>query len=191
MPNSIKYHVSSIRNYFLRRRDTGHLTHDTGFTLVELLVVMALIGMLATLIAGNFRNTKQRGNDAKRKSDLRQTANSLELFFSDHGVYPPATATNEIEACPYPDNTCVWGEGQFGDGNAVYLSKMPEDPTSSHDYYYRVFGTNNQKFQLFARLENSADQNCIEENCNDPVAYLCGANNCNFAVTSANTTPTE
>ena len=58
------------------------------FTLVELLVVMAILGVLVTLVAGGFRTAQVRGRDSKRKSDLKEIANSLEVFYSDHNRYP-------------------------------------------------------------------------------------------------------
>ena len=54
-----------------------------GFTLVELLIVMAIISILATLIVGGFRSSQMRGRDGARKSDLKQISNALELFYSD------------------------------------------------------------------------------------------------------------
>ena len=63
-------------------------------------------------------------------------------------------------------------------------------------HYYRVVdvGTN-QKFQLFAHLENSKDQDCLGGNCQNPAVpagVTCGSGiRCNFAVVSPNTAPTE
>jgi len=62
---------------------------NKGFTLVELLVVMAILGVLVTLIGTAFRTAQARGRDVQRKSDLKQIANALELFFNDYGFYPP------------------------------------------------------------------------------------------------------
>lgn len=178
------------------------LTIQRAFTLVELLVVMAIIGILITIVAGNFRNSQIRGRDAQRKSDLKQLANSLEIFFSDYGQYPNSDASGEVVACPYlPQGTsspCTWGSKEFTDNKTSYFKVVPKDPSSPRNYYYRVVpGSNNQKFQLFARLENSQDQNCIQANCTAPTVptgVSCGTGavaNCNFAITSANTSPAE
>lgn len=147
---------------------------NRAFTLVELLVVMAILGILVTLVAGGYRSAQFRGRDAQRKSDLKQVASALELYYSDYGRYPdPGTLPAEGE--------------EFTDGKTVYFKQMPADPVSSQSYYYRVFPTpSNQKFQLFARLENTQDQDIITT----PTPYSCGTGNCNFAITSANTNPT-
>lgn len=170
------------------------MSKNKGFTLVELLVVMTIISLLAALIAGNYRNTRYKANDAKRKSDLKQVSNSLELFYSDYGFYPTGNANGEVVGCPYSTTPCTWGTGQFSSGATIYLSAVPKDPTSSQKYYYRVFGSNNQKFQLFAKLENLADQSCIGGNCTSPTGIPSGVTcngTCNFAITSSNTTATE
>lgn len=171
---------------------------NRGFTLVELLIVMVILGILATLIVGNFRNAQIRGRDAQRKSDLREMANALELFYQDHGQYPDE-AGGRLQACPYDPSTgsgtsCTWGEDEFTDGNTSYFKTLPKDPEEGQTYYYRIVsGSNNQKYQIFAHLENPKDQDCLGGDCeNPPVTYSCGAGvTCNFAVTSANTTATE
>lgn len=173
---------------------------NKGFTLVELLVVMAILGILVTLVAGGFRTAQMRGRDSKRKSDLKEIANALEVFYSDHNKYPDANDGNgQIQACPYvsgEDNDCIWGASEFTDGATVYFKTLPTDPVSTQNYVYRsqnIVGiSENQGYQLFAKLENPEDQNCLGGDCaNSPVTHSCGGHTCNFAVTSSNTSPTE
>lgn len=158
-----------------------------AFTLVELLVVMSIIGVLAALAVGSFRTAQVRGRDAQRKSDLKQIAHSLELFYADYGRYPDASAGN-ISACSYnptlaTGTSCTWGASEFTDGKTVYFKVLPSDPLEAQSYTYEIVaGSSNQKFKLFATLENSEDQDCLGGDCTtDP----------NFAVTSANTSASE
>ena len=173
-----------------------------AFTLVELLVVMAILGILVTLVGGSFRNAQRRGRDTQRKSDLKQLANSFELFYQDYGYYPSADGQGRIVACPYAEGTsgvvCTWGVGQFCDVDdynntrTIYFKKLPQDPVKSYQYFYRVPDTSQKKFQIFARLENSEDQDCLSGKCTEPgVTYSCGSDICNFAITSSNTDPFE
>lgn len=168
----------------------------SAFTLVELLVVMAIISILATVIIGGFRSSQLRGKDAQRKSDLKQIATAIELFFADYGKYPPVNGV-QIAACPYnPENgtgtACVWGSGSMSDGKTTYMRTVPKDPASSQNYVYKVSSTQNM-YQLFARLENTEDKNCIGGDCVNPgITVTCGGGNlCNFGVTSTNTSPTD
>lgn len=167
-----------------------------GFTLVELLVVMAVLAILATLIVGGFRSSQARGRDSQRKSDLKQIANSLEIFLTDYGIYPPASGT-QVAACSYNPGTgggsaCAWGSGTITDGKTTYMRTISKDPVSTQNYIYKV-STNQKQFQLFARLENPEDKNCIGGDCANPgITITCGGSAvCNFAVTSTNASPTD
>lgn len=163
-----------------------------GFTLVELLVVMAILGILVALVAGNFRTTQLRGRDIQRKSDLKQLSEALELFYSDYGNYPPES-DGRLSACPFDPATktgtpCSWdADEEFTDGKTVYLKTMIEEPSVSASYRYRIVtGSLDQKFQLFAHLENTQDQDLIT------TVYTCGTvGTCNFAITSPNTNASE
>ena len=172
-----------------------------GFTLVELILVMAIIAILTTFITGGLGSSQVKGRDAQRKSDLRQLAGALELYYQDYGEYP-AENNGVIIACPYDSGTgtgtdCTWGSARFTDDRTLYLKRIPADPDAGKSYRYRLVpGSNNQKFQLFARLENPNDKGCIDDgsgpNCTNPVVHLCGSTAiCNFAITSSNVDATE
>ena len=172
-----------------------------GFTLVELLVVISIISILATVMLNAFRSSQWRSRDAARKSDLEQVGKALEMFYSDHGFYPPGSG-GKIGACPYSSSDssdCTWGgvgdAGKMTDGETVYFRKLPSDP-SGYSYFYRTI-KNQQAYQLYAHLENTEDQNCINDGCTDtglPAGVDCGGpsgSNCNFSITSANVTPKD
>ncbi len=169
-----------------------------GFTLIELMVVMAILSVLVTVGLVSFRSSQARGRDAQRKSDLKQISNSLELFYSDFQKYPDSAA-GILDACPYDPGTnsgspCSWGAGSFTDGKTVYFKVVPKDPTEGFDYYYRVVDPPlNQKYQLFAFIENTEDPGCVGGDCeNSPLSISCGGGKtCNFSIYSPNTTPTE
>jgi len=157
-----------------------------GFTLVELLVVMAIIGILAVVSLANFRTSQMKGRDVQRKSDLRQIANALEAYMGDHGGYP-SSSNGKIKACGCGNGTleCNWdedsGERELCDkNNTVYMSKVPGDPSGNPNYCYWSDGGS---FKLYAKLENT----------NDPEAkgpYTCaGYTTYNFGISSSNTKP--
>ena len=160
--------------------------NNFGFTLVELLVVISILGVLATIALASFRSSQARGRDAERKSDLKQIVSSLELYYSDYGKYPSSLG-GKILGCPSTSQTsCTWGLGSFTDGKTVYFRVLPKDPTASYTYFYRIVDSGtSQKFQIFAYIENTQDLSRIT------TGYSCGTVLCNFAITSSNTTPNE
>jgi len=145
-----------------------------GFTLIELLVVVIILGILATVGLTNYRFAQLRGRDAQRKSDLKQIASAVELYYQDYQVYPNAALLD-------PGH-------EFTDGKTTYLKKVPVEPVKGVYFYRR--STNGNMFQVFAHLENSQDKNLIVGSV--PGYADCGTGwTCNFAVTSSNTTETE
>lgn len=68
---------------------------NKGFTLVELLMVMAIVSILATIVLSSLRDAKDRALDAQIKSDLAQVRNALELYANENNfIYPPIVANN-------------------------------------------------------------------------------------------------
>jgi prepilin-type N-terminal cleavage/methylation domain-containing protein len=59
-----------------------------GFTLIEIMVVIAIMGVLITMIAGSFVASQKKARDLKRKSDIVQVGKSMEIYFYDKGRYP-------------------------------------------------------------------------------------------------------
>jgi type IV pilus assembly protein PilA len=68
--------------------------HD-GFTLIEILLVIAIIGLLAAIAIPQFIRYRGQAVDAQLKSDLRNAAVAVEGYFSKKSVYP--TSVSDIE----------------------------------------------------------------------------------------------
>ena len=71
----------------LNRLQKSMKEKDKGFTLVELLVVVVIIGILAGIAIPLFLSQKQKGVDASIKSDLKNAATLQETYYIDNGTY--------------------------------------------------------------------------------------------------------
>lgn len=102
------------------------ITHTRGFTLVELLVGIAIIGFLATIVLGQFTGTREKARDVRRVSNLEQLQIALRLYVETNGAYPEDTANGQI--------------GVGGNIDALLEPYLPDPPQdTSHDgstYYY-------------------------------------------------------
>lgn len=82
-----------------------------GFTLVELLVVVAIIGVLAATAIPQFSGYRSRGYDAQMVNDARNAATAQEAHFVDHQEYMAAGDCDQLSAfngtSPYV--TCTLG----------------------------------------------------------------------------------
>lgn len=73
-----------------------------GFTIVELLIVIVVIGILAAITIVAFNGVQERGRDADRQTDLKTIQKKLELFYVDNGYYPNS---NQMVSASYREST--------------------------------------------------------------------------------------
>ena len=100
----------------------GRAEHKTAFTLIELLIVVAIIGILAAIAVPNFMNAQIRAKIGRAESDMRSIVTALECYRIDNGKYPPWQHPNGVNKNPlptrfYPLTTPV-----------SYMSSIPQDP---------------------------------------------------------------
>lgn len=137
-------------------------TVQKGFTLIEMLVVISIIGILATLVAANLNSARSRARDAQRKSDMKNIQTALRVYYNDFGVYPGASGGN-ILGCGLGISLCPWGsEWSVNSGANVYMQVLPTDPLSPSQSYKYVF-TDSDNYILSACLENQSDANGVIE----------------------------
>jgi len=65
-----------------------------GFTIVELLIVIIVIGILATLVITTFTGIQQKARDTKRQTDINALQGQIEAYFAQNGFYPTLTNMN-------------------------------------------------------------------------------------------------
>lgn len=107
-----------------------------GFTLIEILVVIVILGILAGLIVPRIMDRPDQARVVAAKNDINAMMNSLKLYRLDNGVFPSAeqglaALVKRPETGDVPRN---WKSGG-------YLDKLPKDPWGN-DYQYLNPGIN-------------------------------------------------
>ncbi|MBI2484205.1 type II secretion system protein [Candidatus Uhrbacteria bacterium] len=109
----------------------------SGFTLVELLVTIGIIGILATVTVVSVGNARAKARDSKRVSDIKQVQSALELYSSDTGGYYPAGAAAALGAGDYVVVCDVGAQKDTTGCGTVYLNPVPLDPTNKANLVYK------------------------------------------------------
>ena len=94
-----------------------------GFSLVELIVVMVILGMLASLVAVQTRGFLIRSKQNAAKAEIANLSTAVETFYADRGRYP--TTDEGLEVLTQPTET--WPE--------AFIKRLPKDPWKN-DYEY-------------------------------------------------------
>jgi type II secretion system protein G len=118
-----------------------HRRSERGFTLIELMVVVAIIAILAGILIPNFVNARAQAQTSACESNLRAIATAMELVFSDNQSYLPNTTTQAGTAFDViPSNFT-------GSNGVVYMNNTPKDPAATDqtkDYQVLVTAQNGQ-----------------------------------------------
>ena len=120
---------------------------QSGFTLLELLIVIVIIGILALLIIPNISSAPKKARDTQRKTDLKAAQKALEEYYVSTQAYPIQASATVITTALAPLST----------GTAPPLKTIPTDPKNVSPYTYLYTSTDGQTYTLTACLENGAD----------------------------------
>jgi len=116
-----------------------------GFTLIEMLIVITIIALLASLILVGMGGARAKARDARRIADLHNVMNALELYYAKNGIYPVGTY----------NSSASWDTFRTVLTTAVIgVNQVPKDPLNDATRYYRYGGTTTD-YVLGALLEQS------------------------------------
>lgn len=103
---------------------------DAGFTLLEVMVVIVILGVLASLVVPNLLGNKEKADRQKAISDIVALENALDMFRLDTGVYP--TTEQGLEALIRPP--AMMAEARFY-RKGGYIKRLPVDPWGNNYQY--------------------------------------------------------
>ena len=109
-----------------------------GFTLIELMIVVVILGLLATVVMPRILNRPEQARRMKAKVDIRSIESALALFKTDTGRFPTTSEGLQV---------LVTDPGMRGYNNDGYLDKVPVDPWGS-TYIYVSPGIHSKDYDL-------------------------------------------
>ena len=110
-----------------------HTSNQKGFTLIEILVVVVIIGILGAIIVPNLLGRPDQARVTAAQSDLRSLANALDIYRLDNFQYP--STDQGLEALVSKPSGFPEPKNYNPDG---YIKKLPTDPWGSPYIYERT-----------------------------------------------------
>jgi general secretion pathway protein G len=124
------------------RTKRRHRVHQTGFTLIEIMVVMTIIGLLMALIGPRFMRAVGRAESGAARAQIEMLGTALDTYRLDVGRYP--TTQEGLQALiQRPFGSDHW------DGPYLKKNLIPEDPWH-RAYFYKSPGDAGRSYDLYS-----------------------------------------
>jgi len=102
----------------------GAKVSKKGFTIIELIVAIVVIGILVTIMIVSYSGIQQRSRDSQRGSDITKIKIAIEKYHSDKGQYPAVCSADDTD-CPASTLAGVLV--------STYIAAIPHDPRNTAD----------------------------------------------------------
>jgi prepilin-type N-terminal cleavage/methylation domain-containing protein len=129
---------------------------ERGFTLLELMIVVAIIAIIASILVPNFFHARAQAAVSACESNLRSISTAAELYFTDFQSYPGSPGQK------------VFVNQNFGGGNGKYLTQTPTDPASgpnngrTPEYTFQNTSTGNGLYSYLITCPGVHDSSALQ-----------------------------
>lgn len=120
--------------------------HATGFTLIEVMVVVVILGILATIVLTNVMGREDEARINAAKTQIRALEGALDGFKLDNGFYP-ATDQGLEALIKRPETGRI--PNKWKDGGYLKPARIPKDPWGQ-DYHYYSPGNENREYEIIS-----------------------------------------
>ena len=122
------------------------MKQSPGFSLIELMIVVVILGLMATLLVPRIMDRPEEARAAKARMDIRTLESALRLYRLDNGLYPTteqglAALISKPERGVLPRN--------FRPGGYLEASSVPKDPWGN-EYRYRSPGQQGRDYEIIS-----------------------------------------
>lgn len=118
--------------------------HKHGFTLIEIIIVLAIISILVLLLITSLTKQRMRAIDARMKSDLERLRIAFEEYYNDNNCYPPLDWYNDSSDCD-------------SENLKPYLNVLPCNPNTRQPYPLEYPVSQCSSFKLYTTLNDTND----------------------------------
>ncbi len=115
-----------------------HLRKNDGMTLIEIMIVVAIIGILSAIVGPALFNNIKKADVTSAKNQIKNFETALEMFNLENKSYPTTD------------------EGLKALVEGGYIKKIPQDPWK-HDYVYRSPGEEGREYEIISLGEDGKD----------------------------------
>ena len=135
----------------------NHLKQNKGgFTLIEILLVITILGVLASIAFVSLEGARASARDTERKAETDSVRKALAIYYTEHGQYPESSEWVSLEEDAAAD-------GPFSQALAEWLPEMPQDPRwgevkesgEPYTYQYSSGNTGGSAYRIHAEMESN------------------------------------
>jgi general secretion pathway protein G len=108
--------------------------NQDGFTLIEIMVVILILGLLATIVVQSLRGAADKAKKTKAQADMAELKTALDRYYLDNGYYP--TTDQGLSSLVSPPSS---GRTPANYEAGGYIERLPTDPWGNQ-YFYQSDG---------------------------------------------------